>query len=134
MRAHRSSGSEAFVQTPRRCYDAGGTRRQHHGQTTQLAHVFRVRRRPAHGAIGLHLSFYTDEEGRCVARFRPGPEHQGYPGQLHGGIISTLLDAPTQIAMHADALSVRLSITAPWSNKKQRDSSRNAGIVLRDNA
>jgi acyl-coenzyme A thioesterase PaaI-like protein len=42
--------------------------------------------------IGLHLSFYTDDEGRCIARFRPGPEHQGYPGHLHGGIISTLLD------------------------------------------
>ena len=37
--------------------------------------LFRVRRRPAHGAICLHLSFYTDDEGRCVARFRPGPEH-----------------------------------------------------------
>jgi len=44
------------------------------------------------GAIGLHLRFYTDEEGRCVARFRPKPEHQGHPGQLHGGLVSTLLD------------------------------------------
>ena len=42
--------------------------------------------------IGLKLSFYTDDEGRCVASFRPKPEHQGYPGQLHGGIISALLD------------------------------------------
>ena len=42
--------------------------------------------------VGLHLHFYTDEAGRCIARFRPKPEHQGYPGQLHGGIISTLLD------------------------------------------
>jgi uncharacterized protein (TIGR00369 family) len=42
--------------------------------------------------IGLHLKFYTDDEGRCIARFRPKPEHQGYPGHLHGGIISTLLD------------------------------------------
>jgi acyl-coenzyme A thioesterase PaaI-like protein len=42
--------------------------------------------------IGLKLFFYTDDEGRCIARFRPKPEHQGYPGQLHGGIISTLLD------------------------------------------
>ena len=41
--------------------------------------------------VGLHLSFYTDDEGRCVARFRPRPEHQGYPGHLHGGLISTLL-------------------------------------------
>jgi acyl-coenzyme A thioesterase PaaI-like protein len=42
--------------------------------------------------IGLHLHFYTDDQGRCTARFRPRPEHQGYPGHLHGGIISTLLD------------------------------------------
>ena len=43
-------------------------------------------------SIGLKLSFYTDDEGRCIGRFRPKPEHQGFPGQLHGGIISTLLD------------------------------------------
>jgi acyl-coenzyme A thioesterase PaaI-like protein len=42
--------------------------------------------------IGLHLHFYTDDEGRCITRFQPEPEHQGFPGQLHGGIISTLLD------------------------------------------
>ncbi len=28
---------------------------------------------PPRGAIGLHLSFYTDDEWRCVARFRPQP-------------------------------------------------------------
>jgi acyl-coenzyme A thioesterase PaaI-like protein len=42
--------------------------------------------------IGLKLSFYSDDEGRCIVRFRPRPEHQGFPGQLHGGIASTLLD------------------------------------------
>jgi len=42
--------------------------------------------------IGLQLSFYTDDDGRCGARFQPRPEHQGYPGHMHGGIISTLLD------------------------------------------
>ena len=42
--------------------------------------------------IGLHLFFYTDEEGRCIARFQPRPEHQGYPGYLHGGLIGALLD------------------------------------------
>jgi uncharacterized protein (TIGR00369 family) len=42
--------------------------------------------------IGLKLKFYTDDEERCIARFRPKPEHQGYSGQLHGGIISALLD------------------------------------------
>lgn len=42
--------------------------------------------------IGLKLKFYTDSEGRCITHFRPRPEHQGYPGRLHGGLISTLLD------------------------------------------
>jgi len=56
--------------------------------------------------IGLKLKFYTDDEGRCIARFQPKPEHQGYPGQLHGGIISTLLDEPTQISLHSGVLAV----------------------------
>jgi acyl-coenzyme A thioesterase PaaI-like protein len=56
--------------------------------------------------IGLHLAFYTGDEGPCIGRFRLRPERQGYPGQLHGGIISTLLDVPTQISMHSDPLSV----------------------------
>ena len=42
--------------------------------------------------IGLKLKFYTDDDGRCIAHFRPSPEHQGYPGHLHGGIVSALLD------------------------------------------
>ena len=42
--------------------------------------------------IGLKLAFYSDGEGRCIAHFQPRQEHQGYPGHLHGGIISTLLD------------------------------------------
>jgi acyl-coenzyme A thioesterase PaaI-like protein len=46
--------------------------------------------------IGLKLFFYTDDEGRTITHFRPKPEHQGYPGQLHGGVISSLLDEPTQ--------------------------------------
>jgi acyl-coenzyme A thioesterase PaaI-like protein len=42
--------------------------------------------------IGLKLFFYVDDQGRCIARFRPREEHQGYPGYLHGGITSSLLD------------------------------------------
>jgi acyl-coenzyme A thioesterase PaaI-like protein len=58
------------------------------------------------GTIGLHLACHTDEEGRCIARFRPKPEHQGYPGQLHGGIISALLDEPTQVFVLTRVLAV----------------------------
>ena len=42
--------------------------------------------------IGLKLKFYTDGEDRCTVHFHPRPEHQGYPGQVHGGLVSTLLD------------------------------------------
>jgi len=41
---------------------------------------------------GLHISFYQDGEGRVVAQLTAGQEYQGYPGVLHGGIISALLD------------------------------------------
>jgi uncharacterized protein (TIGR00369 family) len=42
-------------------------------------------------AIGLRLRFETD--GRIVrTHFTPGPEHVGFKGVVHGGIIATLLD------------------------------------------
>jgi acyl-coenzyme A thioesterase PaaI-like protein len=56
--------------------------------------------------IGLKLAFYTQDDGSVMAHFSPRPEHQGYPGYLHGGIATTLLDVPTQIPMHSDPLSV----------------------------
>jgi uncharacterized protein (TIGR00369 family) len=42
--------------------------------------------------IGLKLSFYDTEDGAVTATFLPRLEHQGYPGVLHGGVISSLLD------------------------------------------
>ncbi|MBI1801517.1 MAG: PaaI family thioesterase [Chloroflexi bacterium] len=42
--------------------------------------------------IGLKLSFYEQADGSLLARFTPKPEHQGYPGILHGGIVTALLD------------------------------------------
>ena len=42
--------------------------------------------------IGLKMAFYQDTEGRVVAEFTPGDEHQGYPGVVHGGIVTAMLD------------------------------------------
>jgi len=42
--------------------------------------------------FGLHTSFYELDNGELMAIFRPKEEHQSYPGRLHGGIISTILD------------------------------------------
>ncbi len=41
---------------------------------------------------GLHGSFHELEGGELLGVFRPGPEHQSYPGRLHGGISSAMLD------------------------------------------
>ncbi|HJV36635.1 PaaI family thioesterase [Geomonas sp.] len=41
---------------------------------------------------GLQASFYETERGELVASFLPGVEHQSYPGRLHGGIASAILD------------------------------------------
>lgn len=41
--------------------------------------------------IGLKLTFH-EEDNQYVSQFTAGPEHQGYDGIVHGGIVSTLLD------------------------------------------
>ena len=41
--------------------------------------------------IGLHLEFKMEGDW-AVAQFVAQQEHQGYPGYVHGGLVSTLLD------------------------------------------
>lgn len=42
--------------------------------------------------FGLQASFYELDNGELMARFTPQEEHQGYPGRLHGGIATAILD------------------------------------------
>ena len=42
--------------------------------------------------FGLHTSFYELDNNELLAIFKHREEHQSYPGRLHGGIISTILD------------------------------------------
>jgi uncharacterized protein (TIGR00369 family) len=42
--------------------------------------------------FGLHASFFELDNNELLAVFKPKDEHQSYPGRLHGGIISTILD------------------------------------------
>lgn len=41
---------------------------------------------------GLKARFYEIEGKELVGIFAPADEHQGYPGRLHGGIASSILD------------------------------------------
>ena len=42
--------------------------------------------------FGLLTAFYELENGELAALFTAREEHQGYPGRLHGGIATALLD------------------------------------------
>jgi uncharacterized protein (TIGR00369 family) len=41
---------------------------------------------------GLKARFFELENGDLAGVFSPRPEHQSYPGRLHGGIVSAILD------------------------------------------
>ena len=41
---------------------------------------------------GMHSAFYELVNGELLGLFTPRQEHQSYPGRLHGGIISAILD------------------------------------------
>lgn len=70
--------------------------------------------------IGPKLKYDTVEVGRYITQFRPHEEQQGFPGQPHGGTLSTLLGVPTQICVRPCILAVCFFMTDPWRNKKQR--------------
>lgn len=63
---------------------------------------------------GLHASFLELEGGELLGIFQPQNEHQGYPGRLHGGIASTVLDETIGRAINLtekDAWGVTVELT-----------------------
>lgn len=68
---------------------------------------------------GLHATFDC-EEGKATGRYLPRPEHQGYTGISHGGILAALLDESMVYAavtlgkwVSTAELTVRYSKPAP---------------------
>ena len=49
---------------------------------------------------GLKARFYELEDGELLGVFQPQEVHQSYPGRLHGGIASTVLDETIGRAMN----------------------------------
>ena len=41
---------------------------------------------------GLKAAFYEQPDGSVLARFTGTEQHQGYPGRMHGGVISGVMD------------------------------------------
>jgi uncharacterized protein (TIGR00369 family) len=50
---------------------------------------------------GLQGRFFVLADGELAGVFQPRVEHQGYPGRLHGGIISAILDETIGRAVNA---------------------------------
>ncbi|MCL1891149.1 MAG: PaaI family thioesterase [Coriobacteriia bacterium] len=42
--------------------------------------------------LGLHAQFFNLEDGSICALFSAQDEHQSYPGRVHGGMVSAILD------------------------------------------
>ena len=42
--------------------------------------------------FGLHAMFYETDANELVALINPSERHQGYPGRMHGGIATAILD------------------------------------------
>ncbi len=62
--------------------------------------------------FGLKLKFYKDNNW-VIAEFIPHENYQGYPGILHGGITTTLMDeamAKALYLMDIVALSVKIEV------------------------
>jgi acyl-coenzyme A thioesterase PaaI-like protein len=63
---------------------------------------------------GLHARFYELEGGELLGVFAPAPEHQSYPGRLHGGVGSAILDETIGRAIlvaHPDVWGVTAEFT-----------------------
>lgn len=72
--------------------------------------------------VGLHLHIYQTDDSTVEATYT-APEHfQGYPGVLHGGIVSAILDELSGRAhMGSDPAAPRFMFTARLEIKYRRN-------------
>jgi uncharacterized protein (TIGR00369 family) len=80
--------------------------------------------RPDRNPTSLCLAFTRHPDGSVSAVHTPGVQHQGYTGILHGGMVSTLLDAAMTHCLFAHgiaAVTAELSVrfVAPVMTGKQ---------------
>ncbi len=67
-------------------------------------------------AVGLRAEFEIDARRRSIrGRFTPRPEHEGWQGIVHGGIIASLLDeAMVKLAAHLGIAAVSAEMTVKF--------------------
>jgi uncharacterized protein (TIGR00369 family) len=62
--------------------------------------------------LSLKTEFFELENGELAALFTPAQKHQGYPGRLHGGFATAVLDELIGRAMNVNAAEESWSVTA----------------------
>ncbi len=63
--------------------------------------------------VGLKMRFCTGDDGCVYADYTPRDEHQSYPGVMHGGLITAMLDeiiGRTAIASNLWCMTVKLEV------------------------
>ncbi len=87
---------------------------------------------------GLGARFYELDDGELLGVFRPRHEHQSYPGRLHGGIATTLLDETIGRAVNIgdpDAWGVTVELTVRFKKPVPLDSEvRSIGRITKDSS
>ena len=80
---------------------------------------------------GLHMRFERDPdgpEGSIICRYTPRPADQGFPGVLHGGILSTLMDEAMAWAMWAKSRA--LGVTAKMETRYRQRVDADAALTV----
>ena len=87
---------------------------------------------------GLAARFFELENGELLAVFQPRKEHQGYPGRLHGGVASMLLDETIGRAVsvgNPDSWGVTVQLTVRYRRPVPLDGEiRAIGRITRDSS
>lgn len=87
---------------------------------------------------GLRAPFYNMEDGSVMSIFRYREQHQSYPGRVHGGLITAMLDEMGLRSLWAKELSeetfgVTLSLETKYYRPVPYDEELiGRGIVVRD--
>ncbi len=80
---------------------------------------------------GLHMRFERDPdgpEGAVICRYTPRLADQGFPGVLHGGVLSTLMDEAMAWAMWAKSRA--LGVTAKMETRYRQRVDADAELTV----
>lgn len=77
---------------------------------------------------GLHINFEAAVAGIVSAKWRPSGEFEGFPGVIHGGIVSTILDEAMSKAV---ASLGRQAFTCELKVRLRRHVAAGAPLVVR---